>query len=55
LNLVRASNPDDQIFVVNFGQSPYLDQDFTSNLCVAARLLRGWLLIGGRALGRTSR
>jgi VWFA-related protein len=32
LNLVRASNPDDQIFVVNFGQTPYLDQDFTSDV-----------------------
>lgn len=31
LNLVRASNPQDQIFVVNFGERPYLDQDFTSN------------------------
>jgi Ca-activated chloride channel homolog len=32
LNLIRASNPKDQIFVVNFGQEPYLDQDFTSDL-----------------------
>jgi Ca-activated chloride channel homolog len=32
LNLVRASNPDDQIFVVNFGLTPYLDQDFTSDV-----------------------
>ncbi|MGA2643503.1 MAG: VWA domain-containing protein [Candidatus Sulfotelmatobacter sp.] len=32
LNLVRASNPDDQIFVVNFGQRPYRDQGLTSNL-----------------------
>jgi Ca-activated chloride channel homolog len=31
LNLIRASNPQDQIFVVNFGERPYLDQDFTSN------------------------
>jgi Ca-activated chloride channel family protein len=31
LNLIRASNPEDQIFVVNFGEKPYLDQDFTSN------------------------
>jgi Ca-activated chloride channel homolog len=31
LNLLRASNSDDQIFVVNFGERPYLDQDFTSN------------------------
>jgi len=32
LNLIRASNPRDQIFVVNFGQEPYLDQDFTSDV-----------------------
>lgn len=32
LNLIRASNPDDEIFVVNFGQNPYLDQDFTSDV-----------------------
>jgi Ca-activated chloride channel family protein len=32
LNLIRASNPQDQIFVVNFGQDPYLDQDFTSDV-----------------------
>ncbi len=31
LNLIRASNPQGQIFVVNFGERPYLDQDFTSN------------------------
>jgi Ca-activated chloride channel homolog len=31
LNLIRASNPEDQIFVVNFGEKSYLDQDFTSN------------------------
>ena len=32
LNLIRASNPDDEVFVVNFGQNPYLDQDFTSDV-----------------------
>ncbi len=32
LNLVHASNPQDQVFVVNFSQSPYLDQDFTSDV-----------------------
>jgi Ca-activated chloride channel family protein len=32
LNLIRASNAKDQIFVVNFGQEPYLDQDFTSDV-----------------------
>lgn len=32
LNLIRASNPQDEIFVVNFSQESYLDQDFTSNV-----------------------
>lgn len=32
LNLVRASNPQDEVFVVNFSQTPYLDQDFTSDV-----------------------
>ena len=32
LNLIRVSNNQDQIFVVNFGQNPYLDQDFTSDV-----------------------
>lgn len=38
MNLIRASNPQDEIFVVNFSQQPYLDQDFTSdaNLLQAA-------------------
>ncbi len=31
LNLIQGSNPRDEVFVVNFGQYPYLDQDFTSD------------------------
>jgi Ca-activated chloride channel family protein len=31
LNLISASNPQDESFVVNFGPTPYLDQDFTSD------------------------
>ena len=30
LNLVRSSNPKDQVFVVNFNDENILDQDFTS-------------------------
>ena len=29
--LVKASNPGDEFFVVNFNQSPYMDVDYTSN------------------------
>ena len=32
LNLIRASNPRDEIFVVNFSQNYYLDQDFTGDV-----------------------
>ena len=32
LNLVRSSNPQDEVFVVNFGEQYYLDQDFTNDV-----------------------
>jgi Ca-activated chloride channel family protein len=32
LDLVRASNPDDEAFVVNFSDEAFLDQDFTSDI-----------------------
>ena len=32
MDLFRASNPNDEIFVVNFSQDSYLDQDFTSDV-----------------------
>ena len=32
LNLVRASNPNDEVCVVNFNDEYWLDQDFTSNI-----------------------
>ena len=32
LNLIQASNPQDEVFVVNFNDDPYLDQDFTNKL-----------------------
>ena len=32
VNLIRVSNPQDQVFVVNFSQKYYLDQDFTSDV-----------------------
>jgi Ca-activated chloride channel homolog len=32
LNLVRSSNPNDEVFVVNFNDEQYLDQDFTNDL-----------------------
>src|SRR5271165_6061301 len=32
LNLVRSSNPRDEVFIVNFNDEYYLDQDFTNDL-----------------------
>jgi Ca-activated chloride channel family protein len=32
LNLVRSSNPSDEVFIVNFNDEYYLDQDFTSSI-----------------------
>jgi VWFA-related protein len=32
LDLVRASNPEDESFVVNFSDEAYIDQDFTANV-----------------------
>jgi VWFA-related protein len=40
LNLIRASNPIDETFVVNFSQDSYLDQDFTSDIDLLQQALR---------------
>jgi len=32
LNLIKASNPSDEEFIVNFNDESYLDQDFTNSL-----------------------
>jgi len=32
LDLVKSSNPEDQVFIVNFNDEYYLDQDFTSDV-----------------------
>lgn len=50
LNLIRASNPKDEIFVVNFGSSPYLDQDFTSDVNLLQVALRKTTTRGTTAL-----
>jgi Ca-activated chloride channel homolog len=50
LNFVRASRPDDEVFIVNFNDEYYLDQDFTADL---GRLKEGMEKIdsrGGTAL-----
>jgi Ca-activated chloride channel homolog len=50
LNLIRASNPQDEVFIVNFSQSPYLDQDFTSNLNLLQAALHQTSARGSTAL-----
>jgi VWFA-related protein len=32
LNFVKASHPDDRVFVVNFNDEAYIDQDFTNSI-----------------------
>src|SRR5262245_21585486 len=39
LNLVQASNPKDEVFIVNFNDEPYLDQDFTNNVTLMREAL----------------
>jgi Ca-activated chloride channel homolog len=50
LNLVKASNPDDQVFVVNFNDEYYLDQEFTSDIKKLQGALEHVEARGGTAL-----
>jgi len=50
LNLVRSSNPQDEVFVVNFNDEYYLDQDFTNNLLKLKDALEKIDAKGGTAL-----
>jgi VWFA-related protein len=50
LNLVRASNPQDEVFVVNFNDEYYLDQDFTGNIAKLKEALEKVEARGGTAL-----
>jgi Ca-activated chloride channel family protein len=50
LNLVRASNPQDQVFIVNFNDEYYLDQDFTSDIKKLQEALDKVEARGGTAL-----
>src|SRR5271165_6213467 len=50
LNLVRASNPQDEVFVVNFNDEYYLDQDFTNDLLRLKEALEKIDARGGTAL-----
>jgi Ca-activated chloride channel family protein len=50
LNLIRAGNPNDETFVVNFSQEPYLDQDFSSNIDLLQQALQKASTQGSTAL-----
>ncbi len=50
INLVKASNPEDQVFIVNFNDEYYLDQDFTSNINLLDEGLQRIESRGGTAL-----
>ena len=50
MNLIRASNPQDEIFVVNFAQTAYLDQDFTSDVGLLEQALHQTSMAGTTAL-----
>ena len=50
LNLVRASNPRDEVFIVNFNDEYYLDQDFTNDLLKLKEALEKIDARGGTAL-----
>jgi VWFA-related protein len=50
LNLIRAGNRNDQVFVVNFSQDSYLDQDFTSDIDLLQQALQKGSTQGSTAL-----
>jgi VWFA-related protein len=50
VNLVQASNPSDEVFVVNFNDEPYLDQDFTNQIPLMREALDRVDSRGGTAL-----
>lgn len=50
LNFVRASNKDDEVFVVNFNWDAYIDQDFTANIALLKQALENIDARGGTYL-----
>jgi len=50
MNLIRASNPQDEIFIVNFSENYYLDQDFTSDIGLLQASLHQLSMKGSTAL-----
>lgn len=50
LNFVRASNPEDEVFIVNFNDEYYLDADFTNSIPLLRQGLEHIESTGGTAL-----
>jgi Ca-activated chloride channel homolog len=50
LNLIKSSNPSDEVAIVNFNDEPYLDQDFTNSLSLMHEALDRLDSRGGTAL-----
>jgi VWFA-related protein len=50
VNLVKASNPQDEVFVVNFSDEYYLDQPFTNKINLLQEALEKYETRGGTAL-----
>ncbi|HEV3208197.1 MAG TPA: VWA domain-containing protein [Terriglobales bacterium] len=50
VNLVRASNPQDEVFVVNFSDEYFLDQPFTNKINLLQEALERYETRGGTAL-----
>jgi Ca-activated chloride channel homolog len=50
INLVQASNPQDKVFIVNFNEEYFLDQDYTSNVRKLKDALERIEARGGTAL-----
>ena len=50
INLVKSSNPQDEVFIVNFNDEYYLDQDFTNDLSKMREALEKVDTRGGTAL-----
>ena len=50
VDLVKSSNPDDKIFVVNFNEELYIDQDFTNSIPQMQQALENIVQRGGTAL-----
>jgi VWFA-related protein len=50
INLVKSSNPQDEVFVVNFNDDYYLDQDYTDSIPKLKESLERYETRGGTAL-----